>query len=279
MEVAELFSVKGLVAVVTGGGSGIGRAMVHAFAANGAEKVFILGRRLEALQECATFNPNVIIPIQCDITSKTDLQRSADRVQQEVGYLNVLICNSGTGGPESTKLGPTSTLDDFIKINWEHDVEDYVKTFEVNTAGYWYTSLAFLKLLHLGNEKKNIPQRSQVIATCSTLGFGRLAPTARFAYGQSKAASTHLMKQLSTSLVPYGIRANILAPGLFMTEMTSVMTSTSYDVGKLVPEGRAGEDQDIAGMILYLTSKAGAYLNGSVLVCDGGRLGVVPSSY
>lgn len=187
--------------------------MVHAFAANGAEKVYILGRRLEALQECATFNPNVIIPIQCDITSKIDLQKSADRVQQEVGYLNVLICNSGTGGPESTKLGPTSTLDDFIKINWEHEVEDYVKTFEVNTAGYWYTSLAFLKLLHLGNEKKNIPQRSQVIATCSTLGFSRLAPTARFAYGQSKAASTHLMKQLSTSLVPYGIRANILAPG------------------------------------------------------------------
>lgn len=66
---------------------------------------------------------------------------------------------------------------------------------------------------------------------------------------------------------------------VFMTEMTSVMTSTSYDVGKLVPEGRAGEDQDIAGMILYLASKAGAYLNGSVLVCDGGRLGVVPSSY
>ena len=66
---------------------------------------------------------------------------------------------------------------------------------------------------------------------------------------------------------------------VFMTDMTSVMTSTSYDVGKLVPEGRAGDDQDIAGMILYITSKAGAYLNGSVLVCDGGRLGVVPSSY
>lgn len=187
--------------------------MVHAFSANGAKRVYILGRRLETLQECAAFNPNVIIPIQCDITSKIDLQKSADIVQQEVGYLNVLICNSGTGGPESTQLGPTSTLNDFIKINWEHEVEDYTKTFEVNTAGYWYTTLAFLKLLHLGNEKKNISQRSQVIATCSTLGFGRLAPTARFAYGQSKAASTHLMKQLSTSLVPYGIRANILAPG------------------------------------------------------------------
>ena len=233
MEASDLFKVKGLVVVVTGGGSGIslnvssiiekkrliplsigiGRAMVHALAANGADKVYILGRRLETLNDCAAYNPNVIVPVQCDITSKSDLQKSAEKVQREVGYLNVLICNSGIGGPESTKLGPTSTLDDFIKINWEHEVEDYVKTFEVNTAGYWYTSLAFMKLLHLGNEKKNVPQRSQVIATCSTLGFGRLAPTARFAYGQSKAASTHMMKQLATSLVPYSIRANILAPG------------------------------------------------------------------
>lgn len=272
--------------------------MVHAFAANGAERVYALGRRLDVLEECAAFKPGTISPIQCDITSKSDLKRCADRVQQEVGYLNVLVCNSGTGGPESTKLGPTSTLDEFIALNWDHPVDEYVKTFEVNTAGYWYTTLAFLKLLHLGNEKGNVSQRSQVIATCSTLAFGRLAPTARFAYGQSKAASTHLMKQLSTTLVPYGIRANILAPGctfivklllvalsslilriVFMTDMTSVMTNTSYDVSKLVPEGRAGDDQDIAGMILYLTSRAGAYLNGSVLVCDGGRLGVVPSTY
>lgn len=57
------------------------------------------------------------------------------------------------------------------------------------------------------------------------------------------------------------------------------MMSTSYDTNKLIPEGRAGEEQDIAGMILFLTSKAGAYMNGCVLVCDGGRLSVVPSTY
>lgn len=231
MEASELFIVKGLVVVVTGGGSGryiysqfhelfvnepltgIGRAMAKTLAANGAERVYILGRRVDILQKCALLNPKTIVPLQCDVTSKPELQDCANRVQQEVGYINLLICNSGVAGPGSTKLGGTSNLDDFISINWEQSTEDYIKTFQVNTVGYWYTTLAFLKLLHLGNENGNISQRSQVVATCSTLAFNRLAPTSMFAYGQSKAASTHMMKQLSTVLAPYHIRANILAPG------------------------------------------------------------------
>jgi NAD(P)-dependent dehydrogenase (short-subunit alcohol dehydrogenase family) len=61
--------------------------------------------------------------------------------------------------------------------------------------------------------------------------------------------------------------------------MTSSMTSTGYDVSKLIPEGRAGSETDIAGVVLFLTSKAGSYMNGNVVVCDGGRLSVVPSTY
>ncbi|EEP78011.1 predicted protein [Uncinocarpus reesii 1704] len=263
IEVPELFSIKGLVAVISGGGSGIGRMITRALAVNGAEKVYILGRRGAVLQETAKPFPGVVIPIECDVTSKESLQAAADKVTKEVGYINLLWCNSGTSGPESPELSSSVSLDQFIEANWKHSVEDYAETFRVNTAGFWYTAIAFLKLLHLGNETGNKAHRSQIIGTCSTLGFGRFAATGRFAYGQSKASQTHMMKQLSTHLVPYGIRVNMVAPGLFPTDMTASMTSTGYDASKLIPEGRAGSDVDMAGVVLFLTSKAGAYLNGN----------------
>ncbi|CRG89151.1 hypothetical protein PISL3812_06187 [Talaromyces islandicus] len=278
IEVSELFSVKGLIAVISGGGSGIGRMITRALAVNGAEKVYILGRRLAVLEEAAQPFPEVVIPVECDVTSKDSLQQVADRITREAGYINVLWCNSGTSGPESPELNNSSSIDEFIEYNWRHSFEDYAETFRVNTAGFWYTSIAFLKLLSLGNEK--VPGlHSQIISTCSTLGFGRFAATGRFAYGQSKASQMHMMKQLSTHLVPYNIRVNMVAPGLFPTDMTSSMTSTGYDVSKLIPEGRAGSETDIAGVVLFLTSKAGSYMNGNVVVCDGGRLSVVPSTY
>jgi NAD(P)-dependent dehydrogenase (short-subunit alcohol dehydrogenase family) len=66
---------------------------------------------------------------------------------------------------------------------------------------------------------------------------------------------------------------------VFPTDMTSAMTTSGYDPAKLIPEKRAGEETDIAGVALFLASKAGSYLNGNVLVCDGGRLSIVPSTY
>ncbi|KAI2094528.1 hypothetical protein LOZ35_003717 [Ophidiomyces ophidiicola] len=301
----ELFSVKGLVAVISGGGTGkhfrvtidfvpkerqrpnrimdfhagIGRMITRTLAVNGAEKVYILGRRGAVLEETAKPFPNVVMPVECDVTSKESLQKAVEKITQDAGYINLLWCNSGTSGPESPELNSSSSLDEFIEANWKHSVEEYAETFKVNTAGFWYTAIAFLKLLHLGNERSNGGCRSQIIGTCSTLGFGRFAATGRFAYGQSKASQTHMMKQLSTHLVPYKIRVNMVAPGLFPTDMTSSMTSTGYDPSKLIPEGRAGMDADMAGVVLFLTSKAGSYLNGNVLVCDGGRLSIVPSTY
>ncbi|KAF5019125.1 hypothetical protein F66182_8894 [Fusarium sp. NRRL 66182] len=280
LDITSLFAVDGIVAVITGGGSGIGRMITEALAVNGAQKIYILGRRIEMLKECASKYPNIVVPLECDVTSKESLQQCVDIVGAEAGFVNLLVCNAGMGGPETNRLNESSSLDEFIESQWEHSVSSFTDTFKVNIAGYWYTTLAFLKLLDLGNQKANVQQKSQVIATCSTLGFSRLAPTGRFAYGQSKAASTHLMKQLSTALVPYHIRTNMIAPGLFPTDMTSLMMQSvgAYAASKGIPEGRPGGSEDVAGIILFLASKAGAYLNGNILVCDGGRLAVVPGN-
>lgn len=187
--------------------------ITRALAVNGARRVYILGRRMPILQETAAPFPDIVKPLECDVTSKESLQAAAEHIRREVGFINLLWCNSGTSGPESKTLTNDSSLEEFIQENWKHSVEEYADTFRINTAGFWYTSLAFLQLLDAGNKQGNVDVSSQIIGTCSTLGFGRFAPTGRFAYGQSKASQQHMMKQLSTHLVPYGIRVNAIAPG------------------------------------------------------------------
>ena len=213
LDAANLFNVKGLVAVITGGGSGIGLMMAKALALNGAHKVYIIGRRKEVLEAAAKESPHGnIIPLVGDVTSKDALQSIASHIEKEVGYINVLIANSGIGGPQSTSITPETSLQDFQSALWNQSFDDYTQTFAVNTSAVFFCIVAFLKLLDAGNKKGNVEQQSQVIATGSIGAFNRRA-SAGYAYSQSKAAVTLLMKNMSTNLAPYGIRANVIAPG------------------------------------------------------------------
>ncbi|KAG0645766.1 Short-chain dehydrogenase reductase SAT3 [Hyphodiscus hymeniophilus] len=281
IKASSLFEVNGLVAVITGGGSGIGLMMARALALNGAHKVYIVGRRKEVLETAAkSVSTNNIIPIVGDVTSKESLTSVVSIIKREVGYINVLIANSGTLGPQASQpVDPkTSSVEDFQKAFFEAPMEDYTQTFTVNTSAVWYTIIAFLGLLDKGNKKGNVEQKSQVIATGSIGAFNRNVPGG-FAYGQSKAAVTHLIKQLATSLVPYDIRSNAIAPGLFPSELAAGIIGDGVFPKTKIPLERAGSEEDMAGCILFLTSRAGAYCTGNVLVIDGGRLSIMPASY
>jgi NAD(P)-dependent dehydrogenase (short-subunit alcohol dehydrogenase family) len=186
--------------------------MARALALNGAHKVYIVGRRKEVLESAAaSVDTKNIIPLVGDVTSKAALQSIVETIEADVGYINVLIANSGIFGP-SFGVTPETSFEDFQKGLWATEFDDYANTFSVNTAAAWFSIVAFLGLLNKGNEKGNVEQKSQVIATTSIAGFNRNSMGA-FAYGQSKAATTHMMKQLATSMAPYGIRSNIIAPG------------------------------------------------------------------
>lgn len=186
--------------------------MAKALAQNGAAKVYIAGRRLQALQDAAaSIGPNVV-PIQCDVTSKEDLTRAAEQIKAEAGFLNLLICNSGISGPHPGPFTKETTLEDFAARNMALGFDDYVQTFAVNTAAVWFTTMAFLPLLDAGNKKGNVAQTSQVIITSSIAGLNKLAPGG-WAYGQSKAAAIHAMKHLAAVLPQWHIRANCIAPG------------------------------------------------------------------
>ncbi|KAI2628266.1 short chain dehydrogenase [Xylaria nigripes] len=277
---ANLFNVKGMVAVVTGGGTGIGLMMTKALIANGAAKVYILSRRLASLQQAAASigSPNVV-PIVCDVTSTEALKVAVSQIEQDVGFVNLLVCNSGVAGPFGIKTKPETTLDEFVSANLAVPIEEYTSTFNVNISSVWYTTMSFLKLLDAGNSRANLEQKSQVVAISSISGFNK-ENTGGFSYSQSKAACTHLIKQLSLVLPQWDIRANVICPGLYPSEMSAPIIARSGPIVRnQVPLKRAGDDQDMGGAILYLASRAGAYCNGTVLVTDGGRLTNFPTTF
>ncbi|TKA71928.1 hypothetical protein B0A55_07922 [Friedmanniomyces simplex] len=278
----NLNNVSGLVAVVTGGGTGIGLMLARTLEANGA-KVYVTGRRLGKLQEAAKLAEHGnIIPLQGSTTSHDDMQRIVDHITKETGYVDVLVANAGmTTFDASPNARPIPTAQSSVE-----EVRDYyfnyrpqevwTETLETNVAAVFTTSMAFLELLDAGNKRrdKDAPT-SQIIAIGSVGGLTRF--TNSFIYNASKAAVQHLMKNLGAFFVPFDIRTNIIAPGWFPSDMTTAVSKQWESEGgvmprELVPRRRMGTEDEMAGTILYLVSRAGGYSNGNVMVIDGGFL-------
>ncbi|PYI16322.1 short chain dehydrogenase/reductase family [Aspergillus violaceofuscus CBS 115571] len=299
LRVAELFSVEGLVVVITGGGSGLGRIMALTLAENGASKVFIIGRRQEALQATAaqSSKPEAIIPIQADISSKASLQTAYEAVAAQTGHVDLLIANSGILGPVNRPPGPKPdgslpSLSEVREQLWSASMEEFSQVFDVNVTGAYFTVLAFLPLLEAANRRRPAPEKNkasaptaQVIITSSIAGFNRRVPFS-VAYNLSKASTNQLIKILATTLSAYDIRVNGIAPGLYLSEM-STMNFQDGDQGisdgsfprDIIPLTRAGSEQDMASLILWMAGPSGAYLNGNITITDGGRVSAVPCTY
>ncbi|KAI1332793.1 NAD(P)-binding protein [Xylariaceae sp. FL0255] len=280
LDAKSLFEVNGLVAVITGGGSGLGLMMAQALEANGAI-VYIIGRRKESLEKAAaTAKHGNIRHIVGDVTSKPSLEAAASNISSETGgIVNLVIANSGISGPGMTGLPPNPDLATYTAHLASWKTEDINATLTTNVTGVFNTVVAFLHLLDAGNKKGGFKQRSQVIAISSIGAFNR-RPLAGYAYSSSKAAVVHLMKSFATTLVPYNIRSNVICPGLYPSELTTnIMSAIKSFTKDQYPEERPGDVEDMAGAILFLASKAGSYMNGNVLVTDGGRLAVMNASY
>nr|POE46219.1 rhamnolipids biosynthesis 3-oxoacyl-[acyl-carrier-protein] reductase [Quercus suber] len=235
--------------------------MTKALALNGAHRVYIIGRRLEKLQIAAKESPlGNIIPIQGDATSKEDLARIAEQVKQEVGYVNLLVCNSGTTGPLVDGLATDPSLAQIQDYMWAWDKAKFDGTYELNNTAVFFTTVAFIGLLDAGNKANNRGGiQSQVLITASIAGLHRQL-SASIAYMTSKAAAVHMAKVFATYFGPHGIRFNTLCPG----EMTAGLVGATPGFSTMgLPAGRTGTEEDMKGTILYLASRAGAYLNGN----------------
>lgn len=306
LDASNLFTVNGLVAVVTGGGTGIGLMIARALEHNGAT-VYILGRREEVLKTAARQNAihGKMIPVVADVTDKASLDAAVAKISEDTGYINLLVNNAGTlgrvhnaiprppphkglprqfTGQTDDDLGTVQGIRDFL---WKDEFADWDNMLRTNVSGVWFPSIAFLDLLDKGNSKGNVVQKSQIVTVGSVGAFIRILGTS-FSYNPSKAAANHLAKMMATNFVQWGIRSNVIAPGYYPSEM-------SAGKGKLdennrnhiniaippeeVPLGKVGDDEDMAAAILFLAGKGGKYLNGNVVITDGGRLGISPAVY
>ena len=287
--IQNLYSVENIIAVITGGGTGIGLAIAQALDANNAKAVYILGRRQNVLETAAKQAPNqTLIPIQCDVTSKESLGAAATRIRSEQGYIDTIFANSGIIGVEAAKLLPQGrkpTVKEFQDAMWKPSMEEFTQASHVNVTGVFYTAVAFLDLLDEGNKRNIVPQKSSIIITASISSVSRHL-SAGFAYSSSKAGVSHLSKVLATYLAEYKIRVNAVAPGIFITEMTqdrpylqNEPTKEGSVDPKEIPWARVGTPEEIAGATLFLMSNVGGYITGNLIISDGGRLSVQPGSY
>ncbi|KAG9987499.1 NAD(P)-binding protein, partial [Aureobasidium melanogenum] len=293
---SDLFSAKGLTVVITGGGSGIGLAFATSLARSGAEKVYLLGRRVKNLEDAAkAIDANIVKPIQCDVTDPSSVDAAVKQIEKESSHIDVLINNAGVTGPIQTdvhKAQSVQELQDILKKDWS----GWDAAFQTNTSAIVAVSAAFLHLLDAGNKKRgwatgrrevqeraegadydaSDPRTSQIITVASIASFNRYL-TAGLAYSATKAGAAMLGKALATLLAPFAIRSNVIAPGRFPSDMTAG-DKGSWPVAQ-VPAGRSGSYEDMASLILFLVGKSGAYHNGNVQVIDGGRLSMMPASY
>lgn len=250
----------------------------------------MLGRRLEALETTAEAAKNGSVkPIITDVTDKESLLAAAKLIRNENGYLNVLFANAGIVGPEVSDLyvgGKVPSVQQLQERLLSPPMIDFNKVLALNITGAFYTCAALLDLLDEGNKRAIVPQKSQIIITSSVAGFTR-SPNSAYAYSTSKAAVVSLVKRLSTSFAPYKIRVNCLAPGLYPSEMTENYAWMQSDNPRmegslkkdLCPLERTGTEEEIGGLALFMTSRAGAYMNGNIQLTDGGRIAVIQSTY
>ncbi len=270
--------------------------MALALDANAAAHVFIIGRRAASLEKIASRAKNGrITPVVGDVTSKESLQSCTEQISQIVNHVDVLVANSGIAGPPiQPKLKPDNSPHSLLELRdyyWNVPMTDYNHTLAVNVTGVFYSAIAMLPLLEAANKIRKTAEHpkplAQIITTSSIGGFTR-QPGAGIAYAPSKAAVTHLTKQLATMFSEYDIRANVIAPGIYLSELTSpelrrLGADNPSQEGSFpkdyIPMSRSGTEEDIAGVVLWLCSRAGAYINGNVVVTDGGRLSILPATY
>lgn len=239
------------VAVITGGSTGIGLATAKLFAAEGA-KVFITGRRQDALDRAVAEIGNGAAGIQADSAQLRDLDRLYDQVKSEAGRLHVLFANAGGGG--TLPLGQIT----------EEQVDD---TFGRNVKGVIFTVQKALPLLSQG---------ASIILTGSTAG-SRGTP-AFSVYSASKAAVRNLARSWALDLQGTGIRVNVISPGPVRTP--GLLGLAGDDAARheewldsfvpQIPLGRVGEPEEIARVALFLASDDASFVNGSELFADGG---------
>lgn len=250
MTPAKLFDMTGKLALVTGGGTGLGRQFALTLAHAGAG-VILAARRVEPLEATAAEVRAAGGEAHCialDVVDAVAVQSAFEAIEK-IGAIDVLVNNAGTAGP--------GTLLDMTEETWD-------RLFDVNVKGSWLVARSAV------NQMEARGTRGSIINVASVLGFSVQKGTA--SYPASKAALLQLTRAMAVEWARYGVRVNALAPGYFRTDLSDGYLAS--DRGKTMvqrmPMRRLGDPVELSGALLLLASDASAYMTGSVITVDGG---------
>ncbi|KAF5347184.1 hypothetical protein D9758_011063 [Tetrapyrgos nigripes] len=276
--------LTGKVAVVTGGGTGIGLMIAKQLAKNGA-KVYITGRRLEVLQKVATEIGQGLVPLQMDVLDKESITKAVKTINEADGKLDILVNNAGISGEWFKFVGDRDpNLGDLLFA--ESSFDKWTDILRTNTAAPFFVTMGFLSLLEKGARARK-GETSSVINITSCVGTMKMVMNT-FAYSVSKAGADHLTSSMATEfgLSKIPVRVNAIAPGVFSSEMTGSVYSSEMSgleerlvqhmkgamPGTLTaaPVNRPGKEHEIGMAAVYLSSSAGEYTNGTIMHIDGG---------
>lgn len=251
-----LFDIGGKVALVTGGTSGIGLMIARGLVARGV-KTYLSGRDAERTAATAAGVAEAggdCIPLVADLGEEAGPAALAQALAAHEGRLDLLINNAGANAPGS--LAAMST-------------QDWDSVLHVNLRAVFFLTQALLPLLRAGARERD-PAR---IINIGSIGGLHVPNWEAHAYGASKAAIHHLTRSLAKALGPDRITANAIAPGPFPSRLTDTDSdAVRQSVAAHVPLGRPGEADDIIGLVTFLASRAGAYVNGATIPLDGGYI-------
>lgn len=260
---SDLFSIKGKVALVTGGTSGIGYMIAQGLVKHGA-KVYVASRKADACEktayELSAFGTCIGIPE--DLSTEAGCIGLADELKNREGKLNILVNNAGVtwGAPLET-----------------YPAEAWDKIQNLNVKSAFLMTQKCLPLLSAAGTHEDPARIINITSVAGQLTSSMQA----YAYGPSKAALNHLTRILANELAAQHITVNAIAPGVFPSKMTSFIMkneAVAKQQAAQVPLKRLGEPEDMEGLAVFLTSRAGAYITGNVIALDGGTA-VTPASF
>lgn len=248
-----LFDIKGKVALVTGGASGIGLMIARGYVEAGA-RVYIASRKLDACEKVAAelSQAGDCQALGADLSTAEGCRTLAGQIAERESALHILVNNAGAtwGAP----------LNDYPESGWD-------KVMNTNVRGVFFLTQALLPQLEAAASAED-PARVLNVGSIDGLKPPMLES---YAYSASKAAVHQLTRHLAKRLAAQHITVNAIAPGPFQSRMMAATIEAFEDViVGMNPLGRLGRPEDMAGVAIYLASRAGSYVTGAVIPVDGG---------
>lgn len=251
MKLNELFGLEGKIALVTGGSRGIGKMIVEGLLEAGCERIYIIARKKEQVDETAAELGERVIGLVGDLSNLDGIQKLTNELTDREQKLDLLINNAGAAWGEP--------FEDFSEAGWD-------RTMDLNLKTPFFLTQKLLPLLKAAGTEDR-PAKVLMIASIDGM---KSNPWPTYPYQASKAGLIHLTRRMAAELIGHNIVVNGIGPGAFPSAMNRAARDNADMVEKGIPSKRVGVTEDMAAGAIYLLSRAGDYVVGTTIPIDGG---------